>query len=236
MALLSFSAPRSNIQNYKETDYQSGLFIVLGTISSIVVLYLLRRLKTQEMLVDDLKRVGQLIITVFLFFTFIFLLKNSYDKYFQIYTQQMPHIYDLSYTAEFVDQLVDKNDYYWIGPYEPEEEFFVKKAKLPGKYPTLLPQFREDEYLKSSFINQFENNKPAIVIYRHEASVFGTPALEFGKFFTNWMSDKYTSIENIKGIKDLKSPTGFNLRTDLYLLNSRKSELLEKLKLNGFLE
>lgn len=234
--LLSFSAPRSNIQNYKETDYQSSLFIVLGIISSIVVLYLLRRLRTQEMLVDDLKRISQLIITVFLFFTFIFLLKNTYDKYFQIYTQQMPHIYDLSYTAEFVDQILDKNDYYWVGPYEPEEEFFVKKAHLPGKYPTLLPQFREDDYLKKSFIDQFEKKMPSVIIYRHEASVFGTPALEFGEFFTDWMMNEYTSIENIKGIKDLKSPSAFNFRTDLYLLNSKKKILLERLKLNGYLE
>lgn len=148
----------------------------------------------------------------------------------------MPHIYDYSYNAQFIDQILNENDFYWYGPYEPQEEFFVKKARLSGKYPTLLPQFREDEYLKNSFIEQFENNKPAIIIFRHEASIFMTPALEFGKFFTDWMSNKYTSIENIKGVNILKSPSGFNFKTDLYLLNTRKTELLEKLKSQGFIE
>lgn len=234
--ILSFSAPRSNIANYKETDYQGSLFLVLGTISSLVALYLLRKLKIADILINDLRRIIQVLLTIFIFFSFIFLLKNTYDKYYLVYTQKMPHIYDLSYTAEFIDQILDKDDYYWVGPYEPQEEFFVKKARLPGKYPTLLPQFREDDYLKNSFIDQFEKNPPALIIFRHEASIFMTPALEFGKFFTDWMDDKYTSIENIKGLNVLKSPSSFNFRTDLYLLNTRKDELLNKLKTNGFIE
>lgn len=148
----------------------------------------------------------------------------------------MPHIYDLSYTAEFIDQILDKEDYYWVGPYEPQEEFFVKKARLPGKYPTLLPQFGEDDFLKTSFINQFEQNPPAVIIFRHEASVFMTPALEFGKFFINWMSGKYTSIENTKELIVLKSPSSFNIKTDLYILNIRKEEILGKLKTKGFIQ
>jgi len=234
--LLSFSAPRSDIQNYHETDYQGGLFIVLGVISAIVALYLLKKLKVREVLIDDLRRITQVTLAIFVFFTLIFLLKNTYDKWYQVYTQKMPHIYDLSYTADFLDQVLDQNDYYWVGPYEPQEEFFVKKPRLLGKYPTLLPQFREDNYLKSSFISQFEQNPPAVIIFRHEASIFMTPALEFGKFFLDWMSSKYTSIENIKGVNVLKSPTGFNLRTDLYLQDNRREELLNKLKLNGYIE
>jgi len=212
------------------------LFIVLGVISAIVALYLLKKLKVREVLIDDLRRITQVTLAIFVFFTLIFLLKNTYDKWYQVYTQKMPHIYDLSYTADFLDQVLDQNDYYWVGPYEPQEEFFVKKPRLPGKYPTLLPQFREDNYLKSSFISQFEQNPPAVIIFRHEASIFMTPALEFGKFFLDWMSSKYTSIENIKGVNVLKSPTGFNLRTDLYLQDNRREELLNKLKLNGYIE
>jgi len=234
--VLSFSAPRSNIQNYKETDYQGSLFIVLGTVSAFFAIYLLRKLKTNDILVNDLRRITQLLLTTFMFFSFIFLLKNTYDKYYLVYTQKMPHIYDLSYTAEFIDQILDKNEYYWVGPYEPQEDFFVKKARLPGKYPTLLPQFREDDYLKNSFINQFELNPPSMIIFRHEASIFMTPALEFGKFFTDWMSDKYTSIENIKGVKVLKSPSSFNFRTDLYLRNEKKEKILEKLRINGYID
>lgn len=234
--ILSFSAPRSNVSLYKETDYQGSLFIVLGFISALMAIFLLKKLKTTDLLVNDLRRIIQVLLTVFLFFSFIFLMKNIYDKFYLVYTQKMPHIYDRADTAEFIDQILEPGDFFWVGPYEPQEEFFVKKARLPGKYPTLLPQFREDEYLRGSFIKQFEINKPLMIIFRHDASIFMTPSLEFGAFFTDWMKDKYTSIEKIGGIKVLKSPSTFNLATDLYLLNSKKRGLIEKLEKNGFIK
>ena len=188
--LLSFSAPRSNIQNYTESDYQGSLFLVFGVAASLIAFYLLRKTKFHEEVLQDIKRVAQVLLVIFFFFSFIFLLKNSYDKYFLRYTQVMPSVADISYTADFVDQIINKGEYYWAGPYDPHEEFFVKNGRLPGKYPTLLPQFREDEYLRSSFLKQFEENKPLIIIYRQEASIFGTPSLEFGKFSLSWMRDK----------------------------------------------
>lgn len=234
--LLSFSAPRSNIQNYAETDYQSSVFLVLGVMSSLIAFYLLKKAKFQEEVLEDIKRVVQVLLVIFFFFSFVFLLKNTYDKYFLRYTQKMPSVEDVAYTADFVDDIVELGDYYWVGPFEPLEEFFVKIGKLPGKYPTLLPQFRESEYLRNSFIKQFEENKPVFIIYKHEASIFGTPSLEFGKFFTDWMSDKYTSIENIEGVQVKNSPSSFNMSTDLYLLNEKQDELLKRLKERGYTE
>lgn len=147
----------------------------------------------------------------------------------------MPGIYDVAYSASFIDEILEKGDYFWIGPYEPNEAFFVKKAQLPGKYPTLLPQFREDDYFKNDFLSQFENNPPGIIIYKHEASIFMTPAMEFGAFFVDWMKDKYISIENIKGIKVLKGPSSFNFNTDLYLRIDKKDALLQKLQEKGYI-
>lgn len=234
--VLSFSAPRSNIQMANETDYQIAVFLVLGMISAFVVLYLIKKTKFLSPLMFDLMRVSQAAVAIFLFFTAIFLFTNTYNKYYLRYTQKMPSINNLSYTASFIDQTLTKEDYFWVGPYEPQESFFVVKAKLPGKYPSLLPQFREDDYLITSFISQFENNLPKLVIYKQEASIFNTPSLEFGKFFLNWMKDKYTSIENIEGITVLNSPSSFNLRTDLHLLNSKKEELLEKMMESGYIK
>ena len=59
--------------------------------------------------------------------------------------------------------------------------------------------------------------------------------LEFGKFFTDWMSDKYTAIEKDPQLQVLKSPSSFNLQTDLYLLNTDKEELISKLQQSGFI-
>lgn len=234
--ILSFSAPRSMIQAYKETDYQVSLFLMLGVASSIVAMTVMWKEKVTHTLLSDLKRLTQLVLTIFFLFTFLFLLKNTYDKFYLRYTQKLPHLEDAAYTADFVDNLLEKGDFFWIGPYEPDQEFFVKNGRLPGKYPTLLPQFREDEYLRKSFIEQFEKNPPVLIIYKHEASIFATPAMVFGEFFVNWMGDKYTSLENMPNLTVTGTTSDFNLRTDLYLRNDKQKEMLQKLRNRGYVQ
>ena len=234
--ILSFSAPRSGLKTFDETDYQSGLFLVLGIASSFVVLYILRNLTKENNLYEDLKRVSRFLIAVFLIFTTVFLMSNFYGKFFLRYTQQMPSIYDSSQTKDLISYLIDENDYFWIGPYEPNEIFYSSKGKIPGKYPTLLPQFRENESLKTGFLKQFKDNTPKIIIYKNTASIFNTPSLEFGKFFIDWMSDKYTQLEDVKGFELLKNPSFFDLKSDLYLLNSDKQNLLQKLENGGYIK
>ena len=234
--ILSFSAPRSGLKTFDETDYQSGLFLVLGIASSFVVLYILRNLTKENNLYEDLKRVSRFLIAVFLIFTTVFLMSNFYGKFFLRITQQMPSIYDSSQTKELMSYLIDDNDYFWIGPYEPNEIFYAGKGKIPGKYPTLLPQFRENESLKTGFLKQFKDNTPKIIIYKNTASIFNTPSLEFGKFFIDWMSDKYTQLEDVKGFELLKNPSFFDLKSDLFLLNSDKQNLLQKLENGGYIK
>lgn len=234
--VLSFSAPRSNLMKIGETDYQSGLFIAIGTISFFLLLW---RYKYIKFSFEPLEYVRKFLVSlVFLYGVFagLFLVQNTYNKFYLRHTQKMPSIYDHAPTALFINEILGEGDYYWVGPYEPNEEFFVRKAKLPGKFPTLLPQFRESEYFSGKFIEQFENNMPKIIMYKHEASIFGTPAMEFGKFFTDWMEGKYISIENIKGVTVLKSPETFTMRSDIYLLKSEKDALLKKMAEMGYIE
>lgn len=234
--VLSFSAPRSGLKTFDETDYQSGLFLTLGIASSFVVLYILRNLKKDGGMFEELKRLSRILILIFLIFTSVFLMSNYYGKFFLRITQQMPSIFDSSQTKDLISNLIEDRDYYWIGPYEPNEVYYAPYGKIPGKYPTLLPQFRESEFLKAEFIKQFETNKPKIIIYNNQASIFNTPSLEFGKFFIDWMSNKYTQLEDVKGIELLKNPSFFDLKSDLFLLNSDIKNLLKKLENGGYIK
>jgi hypothetical protein len=227
--ILSFSAPRSNLMKIGETDYQSGLFIALGAISFFLLLWRYKYVKFSFEPLEIIRKFLVAMVVLYGIFAGIFLLQNTYNKFYLRNTQKMPSIYDHAPTGFFINEILGKGDYYWIGPYEPNEEFFVKEAQLPGKFPTLLPQFRESEYFSSEFIKQFENHPPQIILYKHEASIFGTPAMEFGKFFTDWMDGKYISLEHIKGLTVLKSPETFNMRTDIYVLISEKDKLIKKL-------
>jgi hypothetical protein len=234
--VLSFSAPRSNLMKIGEMDYQSGMFIALGMISFFMVMW---RYSKNHVSFEPLELVRKFLVgmlVLYAAFGSLFLIHNTYIKFYLRYTQKMPSVYDHAPTGFFINDILGKGDYYWIGPYEPHEEFFVKEAQLPGKFPTLLPQFREDSYFSSEFIKQFEVNPPKLIMYKHEASIFMTPAMEFGKFFVDWMSDKYVSLETIKGLNVLKSPETFNMRTDIYLLKSDKDALLQRLIDKGYIE
>jgi len=232
--VLSFSAPRSNIQKFSETDYQGSLFLILGLISALFSFYFLYQNKFKEVFFKDLARLIQLLLFIFGFFSFIFLGQNFYHKFFSVYTQKMPSVYNFSYVADFIDQIIKDNEYYWIGPYEPHHEFFVKKGRLPGKYPTLLPQFREDGYLKNDFLSQFKKNKPLILIFNHQASIFMTPAEEFGRFFLDWVKENYVNLDQLK-IQAKKSPSEFNIQTDLYLKKEDIYDLILRLKTANYL-
>jgi len=232
--VLSFSAPRSNIQKFSETDYQGSLFLILGLISALFSFYFLYQNKFKEVFFKDLARLTQLLLFIFGFFSFIFLGQNFYHKFFSVYTKKMPSVYNFSYVADFIDQIIKDNEYYWIGPYEPHHEFFIKNGRLSGKYPTLLPQFREDDYLKNDFLSQFKRNKPLILIFNHQASIFMTPAEEFGRFFLDWVEKNYVNLDNLK-INAKKSPSEFNIQTDLYLKKENVNDLILRLKAADYL-
>lgn len=233
--LLSFSAPRSSAFLFKETDYQVTVYLIFGFISSLITLYLGKVNQYKEVVVNDLKRLVNLILVIFLIFVFIFLAMNTYSKYYLRYTQKMPGIYDLAYTADFIDDLVKDNEYFWIGPYDPNEIFYVKNGKLPGKFISLMPQFAEDESMRKSFLSQFEANPPTIIILRQEESLFMTPMLEFSQFFIDWMKGKYFRIEEIPEVQVIKSPSSINIRRDVWIRTDQKEEILSRMKEKGYL-
>ena len=233
--ILSFSAPRSNISQYKETDYQSSIFFVLGITSALLFFFLSKITHFKDQIINDLKRIVSVVMAIFFVFSFVFLLGNFYHKFFMVYTQKIPSVTDQSFVAEFLKGILNKGDLFWIGPYEPDHEFFAVDFRLPGKYPTLLPQFREDDYLKKDFLKQFEKNPPKVIIFKHQASIFMTPADEFGRFFLDWLDDKYTSVEKIKTVSVVGSPSEFDLKTDLYIRNDVKEEILSRLKEKRYL-
>ncbi|QQR63681.1 hypothetical protein IPH70_04225 [Candidatus Roizmanbacteria bacterium] len=77
---------------------------------------------------SDLRRVVRLITLIFFIFTGIFLLVNSFNTAYKIYTQKLPTIHNAGPAATFIDEVLDQGDYYFIGPYEPNESFYVKRV------------------------------------------------------------------------------------------------------------
>jgi len=233
--ILSFSAPRSDITRLNETDYQMSLFLILGLVSAGFALALLRRVKTKDVTVLDLSRVVSFVLVLFGFFSMLFIANNTYSKYFQRYTQKIPSIINYSHTATFIDDILVKGERYWVGPFHPEVEFFIDKPALSGKYFFLPPQFREDETLKRSFLAEFEAHPPQIIIFNHQASIFMTPADEFGAFFTTWMEGKYFQLKN-EEVELIKTPSTFDFKSDMYIRIEDKQEIMKRLREKGYIK
>lgn len=233
--LLTFSAPRSSFQVINETNYQVAGFVALGLVACFFLLWARKKIETTDGAVDLGVRIATIVVAIMTLAMSFFMLKYTYERWFLRYTQAMPSINNRSDTASFINEITKPGDYYWVGPYEPHHQFFVTTARLPGPYVSLLPQFREDDYFKEGFIRQFEKTKPAVIIFRHESSIFNTPADIFGKFFVEWMKGKYTKISNLN-VEVKKSPSTFTLRDELYIRNDAQERLLEALRRNGYIQ
>jgi len=61
-----------------------------------------------------------------------------------------------------------------------------------------------------------------------------TPAEEFGRFFLDWVEKNYVNLDNLK-IKAKKSPSEFNIQTDLYLKKEEVCQLIIRLKKGCYL-
>ncbi|GIW62434.1 MAG: hypothetical protein KatS3mg090_0260 [Patescibacteria group bacterium] len=232
--MISVSAPRSEIINLGERNYQAGVFIMTATAVFFIILHIYNNIEAKGLTLVVVKTL-LVVNIIYALSSFIFFSKDFYEKFFYVYTQKMPRNYDRDFTAEFVDEIIDNNDFFWIGPYEPHREFFVKKGQLPGKYPTLLPQFAESEFLKNDFIDQFEKKEPKIIIFKHTASIFMTPAEQFGAFFIDYLSNKYIRLSDT-GFRLKKNLSDFDLKTDLYINKKYANEILERLTQKGYLE
>jgi hypothetical protein len=60
--------------------------------------------------------------------------------------------------------------------------------------------------------------------------------MEFGAFFIDWMKPDYRSIETIEGVEVIKTPSSFNMKSDLYLRIDQQKELLRRLEEKGYIK
>ena len=123
-SLLSFLfLPPKQSHEDRETDYQSGMFIALGMISTLMVFWRYKFIEFKEEYFSLVKKVLVVFLVFFFGFATLFLMKNTYDKFYLRYTQKMPGIYDVSYSGSFIDDILEKGEYFWIGPMSQMKSF-----------------------------------------------------------------------------------------------------------------
>jgi hypothetical protein len=152
---------------------------------------------------------------------------------------QAPLIYDRPEVAPFVNKLVKKDEYSWIGPFDFKELFYLN-AKVPSKYHWFLDHASKIDRIKQEMITDFDKNKPAVIVFRRNYAPWGGDPKTFNYFFTDFLEKNYFRIFELEdGHKyhwKIANTQHFDIDGDFYFDKDRKEEIIKKLIELDFLE
>lgn len=245
LVMLIFANSRSNPLTLKETDYQASVYILSSFMHGLLALVLLKR----DLDENRLKLSGRivagfllLLLGVYWFFNSFYLSLKFYQKFHEKYMGMAPLIYNNPEVSVYINEIVSKDDYVWIGPFEFEELFYLK-AKVPSKYHWFLQHAAASEKIKTEMLADFARNRPKIIVFNKRFSPWGGNPAEFNYFFTDWLFREYAKLSDISdhtvGFKYrwvLGKSQHFDFQEDFYIDRNRQEEVLSRLLEKGYIE
>lgn len=239
---LVFSLPRST-PLFSERDYQVTVFVMLSFLNFAFVLPLLKREVGLER--EYLRRISLtglfFLMSGYWAYNLLFLFRKFNERVFEKYMGKAPLIYDRPEITPIIDSVIEKDDYVWLGPFEFEELFFLKKGKIPSKYQIILPEFVHSEKIKTELIGEFEKNKPKIVMFRKDITIRGYPVPEFSGFFLNFLHENYVHLltyrEDGSRFQQVNPPSlTLDIEQDFYIERENKGKILKRMVENNLIK
>lgn len=236
-----YTNARNNPFSPGPLDFHSSAYIFVSLFNGVFVLFnLWSILKTRLNLLVKLLFGGVsalLIVYSISFFQFF------YNRWWVIMqdklTSQEP-LYQIHPVSPFLDSLINPDDYYLIGPYDPQSNFYTK-AKSTSRYYYLMPAMDQVPKIKQELIADIDKNKPKIIIYHTEMHILG---VEPGKDFINYIKRDYVNLEDLKTYEHLKyTPkvkflAGFQYDFERHFFVRRENldEIQKKMVASGYLD
>lgn len=238
LLLIIFVNVRSNPLNVKATDYQAAVYLMLSFFNSSFLFYLLKDgiKEIKDYFSKILLTILFILFIIFWFFTLIFLFAEWWRMAYLRYMGTMPLIYDRPQVARMINDVVPKDRYCWVGPFDFEEILYLN-CKLPSRFHIIRPPFIKIDSIKRQMISDFSKNKADIIILRHNVFREGKDADD--KFFTDFLKENYIRLKDFnKGRYVFKNSVlqNFNLSEDVYLEKIKADELVKKLFEKGYIE
>lgn len=237
-----YSLPRSTLL-FGEKDYPVSSFLLLSLFNGCFILpHLMWEARREQ---EYLRKISMTVLffcmMLYGIYSTLFLFRKFNEKAFGKYMGQAPRVYDRPEIVPLIDSVIDEGDYVWLGPFEFEELFFLKKGRLPSKYQILLPEFVHSERIKKELIEEFSQNKPKIIMFRTDMNIRGYPVPEFSGFFQDFLKENYIHIlsyrENDSRYQQTKSPTlVLDLEQDFYINKEEKDQILKRMVENNLLK
>ena len=215
---------RGNLGDVRASDYQMAVYFTLTLFNAVFLLYAIGREKSFAVL--------KTILVFTWFFAGTFLAADFWRLNYTRYMGEAPLIYDRPAVAPILNKLLTKNEYCWVGPFEFEEMYYTN-CKLPSKYHWILPQFAGIDKIKKEILEDYQKNRPAIIVFRRDYSAFMQSA-EYSRFFQNFLDSDYVQLPANWRFKDSKI-NDFNLNENFNFRKDVASVYVQKLVDLGYL-
>ncbi len=234
--VIVFTTTRVNPQTIRETDYQSISYAFFGLLNGLLAAFGFRKLfdeKSSSAIRRLIAGGGFIIITLYLVFTTYSFTGKFSQKMTDKYMGMAPLVYDRPEVAPLVNDVVDKNDYAWVGPFAFEELFFLN-TKIPSRYHWFLQHANSSTKIKTKLLDDFTKNRPRVIVFNRKYAPWGGDASTFNKFFTDFLDENYLLLNQIKHNGKTYAWTNpergdWRLDSDFYIRKDTTSALIPSL-------
>lgn len=235
---LVYSSVRSSPFGIHETDYQASVYILTSFVNGIFVFFALKESLDKREFSYSRKVIGSvllIILSIYWFFNSFFIFLRFSQKFYPKYMGELPLIYDRPKIAPIINQLVDKDEYSWVGPFEFKELFYLQ-TKVPSKYHWFLDHAVKSEKIKNEMIADFTKNKPKVIVFKRNYTPWGGDASTFNYFFTDFLDENYFRIfmlnQELEGFEykwQIGNPRDFDIDGDFNFDKARRETIIRKL-------
>lgn len=236
---LTFGIVRSNPYTTAETDYQGMAYHLISIFNGLVALNFLWKVLKEKTFDGKFLLYGGGFPLLSLYFLFFGLhLSDKYlEKAYQKYMGTQSLIYDRPSVAFTLNRLLDKNDYYFLGPFDFENHFYTR-AKLASKYIVVIPAMSHSEKIQKEMLTDLQNNKPKVVVYDTEMRVFGDKP---GSYVVSFLNDNYFNLEHLGApCINFKAATKwygtYDFERHFFFRNENQQEMIAKLSEQRLIE
>lgn len=222
-------------------DFHSSSYIFLSLFNGIFVLSNLGNILKSK--INLIVKILFGLISVLLIVYSVSYFQFFYNRWWGIMQDKlagrMP-IYQMRPVTYYLDPLLDVNDYYLVGPYDPASNFY-SKAKSTSSYYYLMPAMDKVPSIREGLIRDINKNKPKIIIYNTEMNILGT---EPGKDFIHFLSKDYVNLEYLRTYKNFKytpilkflGEFRYDLERHFFIRKDNLEEILQKMKSLGYIK
>ena len=242
LTVVIFGNMRGEPLNSAERDYQSAVY----TFSTLILtVYFAPRL-IKSLNLEKKQAVGLVLKSMFLILLIYWvagsfrLITKFEEKVFGKYMGLKPLIYDRPEIAPVLNQILDKDDYAWIGPFHFEEMFYIK-SRLASNYTILLPEFRFDTGIQKEILADIEKTKPKIISADRHYFIRGSNIDMHAKYFMEYLDENYINLAEYESegkkikVLGLNPNLYFTMDRDFYLRKEEADAMVTLMEEKGLI-